>query len=234
MRVRHASIQAGQAQAVTSGTTGSKECQRPLVFRTHFLLAEELVHHAVAHNADEFVVHRLEFDGVSLSTVTIRGVSSTQNISHKVAQQAQIGQTDELMQRLHDSLTPRKRCKGKTPDIEDSSTGSETEHSSIEDSDMDVVDVATDDPPLPPQPAALAPAPPAGKASSFFFTEAQLGLVEPHISHSGRAECHICNLTIKKGELRGSWAWSCTKPHRYIHGSAFRGLMGSAHAERSL
>ena len=34
------------------------------------------------------------------------------------------------MQNLQDYLTPRRRSKGKTPVIEDSSTGSETEHSS--------------------------------------------------------------------------------------------------------
>ena len=67
----------------------------------------------------------------------------------------------------------------------------------------------------------------------LLFSEAQLGLVDTHISPSGRAKCHICNLVLEKGELRGSWAWSRTKPHRYIHGSCI-GRIDGERARRAL
>ena len=55
--------------------------------------------------------------------------------------------------------------------------------------------------------------------SSFFWTEDQLGLRDIHIAPTSRSKCFICSREIARNYLRGSWAYHCRKPHRYIHGS---------------
>ena len=43
---------------------------------------------------------------------------------------------------------------------------------------------------------------------------------------SGRAKCHICSGIIGKGSVRGGYAFSMKKPHRYIHGQCVALLDG--------
>ena len=202
-----------------SGVGVEVTLQAPLVFRTHFALAEEMLSKSVRQR--EFLLHHLEFEDVSISTVKVQRVLASRLISCASAKLTVV--VDPLEQSLKDYLGPtqtRRMGNKQSSIIEDSSSGSESEHSSREDSDKDIHD-QPERKPVPPQHSAAESAsiiarPPT---SSFFWTEDQLGLRDIHIAPTSRSKCFICSREIARNDLRGSWAYHCRKPHRYIHGS---------------
>lgn len=177
----------------------------------------------------------------------IQGVSASELVVCNAPKRK--GELDSLEQSMQDYLHPKqskRRFVGKlNPDDMDSSSGLEANSSSSDDSDQDLV--APLEPAVPPEPSAAGTAAaPTPRSSSFVFTEEQLGLRDIHIAATARSKCFICAQDIKKGELRGSWAFNCRKPHRYIHGTciaridgekrqkAFRlveGLLGNAESD---
>ena len=183
---------------IESGVGVEVTLQAPLVFRTHFALAELML--STFGRQCEFLLHHLEFEDVSMSTVKVQRVLASRLISCARANLKVV--VDPSEQSLKDYLRPtQKRRMGKTKQssiIEDSSSGSVSEHSSREDSDKDIHD-APERPPVPPQhPAAESASSIARPTSSFFFSEDQLGLRDIHIAPTSRSKCYICSLEIAK------------------------------------
>ena len=77
--------------------------QQPLVFTTHFSMAEDFV--GTDAKPGKFVLHHLQFEDVSLACVVIRGVESTKTIDCASMPRVQM---DDLEQSMQDYTTPKK------------------------------------------------------------------------------------------------------------------------------
>ena len=200
--------------------------QTPLRFSTHFELAVIL--------QGDAVLHRLEFEDKSISTVLLRGVVATYNLEQSIDNYG--SKRDNFEQSLDDLVNPRKRRRMKTPMPEDSSSNSLTDmsdhssdHISICDPQADAADVSV--PQADAADVSVPQAPPNTlRRGSFFFTHDKLDLVDLHNAPTGSSKCFICGQVIPRDTLRGGFAYDCTKPHRYIHGSCIPKLDGERRA----
>ena len=167
---------------------------------------------------------------VKLSTVEVLGVAASHVVTSEVVKKVKEGKEekdklDEAMNDCVDAPKPpprkRRRIRGKAKEQDDSasSTHDVADSDDSEDSALSVHPLTPAQPSAASSSAQPSAAASSGRrpASSFFFDEAQLGVVGVEVSKSNRAACKVCSANIQKGAWRALYAWNVRKPHSFIH-----------------